>query len=456
MEKKKYVQKLRIVVLLVLAMSLIGGCFGKKEVLEPLQPSKIKVVYQDEEAFYRDYGKYFHMKYPQIEVEVIPETQVLKKLGKIINADDYFVEKKKLLESSGADVFLLDDYIFKLFAQDGKLYDLEDAIRQDEYDVDGFMPGLLDNIRNMGNGKLYGLAPSFNREVLYYNKALFKEHQIEPPRNNMTWQEVFDLAARFSSIGAGDNKVHGLYEYFGDPGWLMYQIADTSGLRLFDPKGEKVLLNSDGWKQAMRLAVDAVRNKSVFFHPESQIYTQKSYFFKGKAAMMVDNAIVMMDLKQRPTYVEGEKPIDWGVVTVPIDPTDPSQSISLFQIAAIAADSPNKRAAWELVKFVNGKEMAQSRSRTINGSLPSRTGYAKEIDGKSMEAFYLLKVRQGSTVWMNEHVPTSFNRLFDKPLQEEMQAVIDNKKSVDEALAELEIKGQEVLLKAREAEEKKP
>ena len=448
--------KWKITILLLTIVSLMSGCLGKKEVLEPLQPSKIKVVYQDEDAFYRDYGKYFHMKYPQIEVEVIPQMQVLKKLGKIINADDYFVEKKKLLESSGADVFLLDDYIFKLFAQDGKLYDLEDAIRQDEYDVDGFMPGLLDNIKSLGNGKLYGLAPSFNREVLYYNKALFKEHQIEPPRNSMTWQELFDLAARFSNIGAGDNKVYGLYEYFGDPGRLMYQIADTSGLRLFDPKGEKVLLNSEGWKDAMKLAVGAVRNKSVFFHPESQVYTQKSYFFEGKAAMMIANSFVMTELKQRPTYVKGEKPIDWGAVTVPIDPAEPSQSISLFEIAAIAADSPNKRAAWEFVKFVNGEEMAQSRSRTINGSLPSRTGYAKEIDGKSTEAFYLLKVKQGNTIWMNEHVPDVFLRLFDKPLQEEMQAVIDNKKSVDEALAELEIKGQEVLLKAREAEEKKP
>lgn len=434
----------------------MSGCFGKKEVLEPLEPSKIKVVYRDEEAFYNEYGKYFRMKYPLIEIEVIPEMQVLKKLGKIINADDYFAEKKKLLESSGADVFLLDDYIFKLFAQDGKLYDLEDAIRQDEYDVDGFMPGLLDNIRKMGNGKLYGLAPSFDREVLYYNKALFKEHQIEPPRNNMTWQELFDLAARFSNVGSGDNKVHGLYEYFGDPGGLMYQIADTSGLRLFDPKGEKVLLNSDGWKQAMKLAVDAVRNKSVFFHPENQMYSQKSFFFEGKAAMMIANSFVMMELKQRPAYVEGEKPTDWGAVTVPIDPADPSQPISLFEIAAIAADSPNKRAAWEFVKFVNGEEMAQSRSRTINGSLPSRIGYAKEVDGRSMEAFYLLKVKQGETVWMNEHVPSGFFQLFNKPLREEMQAVIENKKSVDEAVAELEIKGREVLLKARDAAEKKP
>ena len=445
--------KWKIAILLLTILSLISGCFGKKEVLEPLQPSKIKVVYQDEDAFYRDYGKYFHMKYPQIEVEVIPQMQVLKKLGKIINADDYFVEKKKLLENSGADVFLLDDYIFKLFAQDGKLYDLEGAIRQDEYDVDGFMPGLLDNIKNMGNGKLYGLAPSFDREVLYYNKALFKEHQIEPPRNNMTWQELFDLAARFSNVGAGDSKVYGLYEYFGDPGRLMYRIADTYGFRLFDPKGEKVLLNSDGWKQAMKLTGDAIRNKSLFFHPEGQMYTQKSYFFEGKAAMMRANAFVMLELKHRTSF--GGKPIDWGAVTVPIDPAEPSQSISLNQIVAIAADSPNKRAAWEFVKFANGEGMAQSRSRTMNGSLPTRTGYAKEIDGKSMEVFYLLKVRQRDAVWMNEHVPAGFIQLFDKPLQEEMQAVIDNKKSVDEALAELEIKGQEVLLKAREAPEKK-
>ncbi|EJW16099.1 hypothetical protein M5X00_11665 [Paenibacillus alvei] len=103
----------RIAVLLLLVMSLIGGCIGKKEVLEPIKPSKIKLVYQDEDAFYRDYGKYFHMKYPQIEVEVIPQVQVLKNLGKMIRADEYEAEVKKLLEEANADVYMLDSRMLK-------------------------------------------------------------------------------------------------------------------------------------------------------------------------------------------------------------------------------------------------------------------------------------------------------------------------------------------------------
>lgn len=235
----------------------------------------------------------------------------------------------------------------------------------------------------------------------------------------------------------------------------MYRIGSSSGLRLFDPKGEKVLINSDGWKNAIKLATDAVRNKSVFFHPQDQIYSQKVPFFKGQAAMMFNSAFVTLELKQRPTYVEGEKEIDWGVVTTPVDPSDESASITLPDIYAVAADSQNKRAAWELVKFVNGTEMAQAYSRTINGKLPTRNGYMKEINGKSTEAFYLLKVKEAEGMWDNKNVPREFSSLFDKPLLEELQAVIDNKKTIDEAVAELEKRGQETLLKAREAKESK-
>ncbi|EPY08709.1 hypothetical protein PAALTS15_04017 [Paenibacillus alvei TS-15] len=432
----------KIVILLLTIVSLMSGCFGKKEVLEPLQPSKIKVIYQDEEAFYHDYGKYFHMKYPQIEVEVIPESQVLLNLGKTIRAEDWDAEIKKLLVNSGADVIKLGDAkTFKSFAEAGRLYDLEEMIRQDDYDMKGFLPGLIDKIKSLGNGKLYGLAPYVDREVLYYNAALFKEHQIEPPKNNMTWQEMFDLSARFANIGSGDKKVYGFYEWYGDIGSTLYKIADSSGLKLLDPKGEKVLLNSDGWKKAIKQVTDAVRSKAVVLHPEGQIYSQE---LRDQAAMMIGGAYKTLELvltKQ-----------DWDVVTAPVDPAMDSSSIIFSPIYAIAADSANKRAAWEFVKFVNGPEMAQARSRTLEGKLPSRNGYMKDIKGRSTDAFYMPKIRQESSLF--ESLPFEFLRLFYKPLREELLAVVANEKSVDDAAAALEVKAQELLLKVRESANK--
>ncbi|MEQ7053031.1 extracellular solute-binding protein [Paenibacillaceae sp. P-4] len=432
----------KIVISLLMIVSLMSGCFGKKEVLEPLQPSKIKVIYQDEEAFYHDYGKYFHMKYPQIEVEVISETQVLQNLGKTIRAEDWDTEIKKLLVNSGADVIKLGDAkTFKSFAEAGRLYDLEEMIRQDDYDMKGFLPGLIDRIKSLGNGKLYGLAPYVDREVLYYNAALFKEHQIEPPKNNMTWQEMFDLSARFANIGSGENKVYGFYEWSGDIGFILYKIADSSGLKLLDPKGEKVLLNSDGWKKAIKQVTDAVRSKSVFLHPEGQIYTQE---LRDGVAMEIGSAY-----KTRELVLTKQ---DWNVVTAPVDPAMDSSSITFSPIYAIAADSANKRAAWELVKFVNGPEMAQARSRTLEGKLPSRNGYMKDINGRSTDAFYMPKIRQESGLY--ESLPFEFLRLFYKPLREELLAVVANEKSVDEAAAALEVKAQELLLKVRESANK--
>ncbi|MFW5434556.1 ABC transporter substrate-binding protein [Paenibacillus apiarius] len=179
-------KKWRVGIMLLTIMSLLSGCFGKKQVLEPLQAGTIKVVYQDEDAFYRDYGKLFNMKYPQIEIEVISQTEMFLNLPNGGTIDDFYAERKKFLEKHKPDVLLLDELLFETFAQEGKLYNIEAAIQQDDYDIEGFMPGLIDKIKARGEGKLYGLAPHFEREVLYYNRALFKEHHIELPTNKMS------------------------------------------------------------------------------------------------------------------------------------------------------------------------------------------------------------------------------------------------------------------------------
>ncbi|WP_072731763.1 ABC transporter substrate-binding protein [Paenibacillus sp. NAIST15-1] len=451
MEKKKYVQRLRFAVILVLILSFIGGCLGKKEVLEPLeplQPSKIKLVYQDEEAFYHDYGKYFSMKYPQIEVEVIPEVQVLKNLGKMIRADEYEAEVKKLLEKADVDVYMLDSGMFEQFAADGKLYDIGEVIGQDGYNVEEFMPGLIDSIKNLGNGKLYGLTPQVSVRALYYNTKLFKENQIDPPTNKMTWQEVLHLASRFTNVKQGNDPVHGMYYSYGDAGTVMFDIADSSGLKLFDPKGKKVLINSDSWKKAIKLATDAVRSEAVYFAPEEQIYPSENDFYNGQAAMTIGTTPITGFVRNN------DVPVDWEVVTFPIEPGYESIGVSLYSLFAVSANSPNKRAAWEFVKFTSGPEMAHARSRTMSGAMPSRTGYLKEFKGKSMEAFYMLNVKNRDSIGGNVS-ESEFYRLFNKTLEGELQAVIDNKKSVDEAAAALEIKGQEILSKLQEESKKK-
>ncbi|MFL1674747.1 sugar ABC transporter substrate-binding protein, partial [Paenibacillus dendritiformis] len=111
--------------------------------------------------------------------------------------------------------------------QEGKLYNLDAVIAQEQFDLDGFMPGLIDMIRAKGGGSLYGLAPNFFTSVIYYNAGLFREHNIEPPRNKMTWQELIDLSSRFSGIGSGENQIYGYYERYGTVDQLLNKIAQA-------------------------------------------------------------------------------------------------------------------------------------------------------------------------------------------------------------------------------------
>ncbi|MCM3340728.1 extracellular solute-binding protein [Paenibacillus sp. MER TA 81-3] len=451
----------RIGIMLLTIMSLLSGCFGGTSELEPLKEGKgeIKVVYQDEDAFYRDYGNFFKMKYPDIDIEVISQTELFAKFGQG-ESFDFDEERRKLLDKYKPDVLLLDESMFEVLAQEGKLYNIEAAILQDKYDIEGFMSGLIDRIRAKGNGKLYGLAPYFETTVLYYNREIFKEHHIELPRNKMSWKELIDLAGRFSNIGSGDDQVYGFYQDYGGPEQLMYEIVASSGLRLFDAKAEKLLINSDGWKEAIKLATDAARNKSVYIPPQDENGNRLSQgyelFFKGQAAMMFHRPWFTRELKDRPLYEETAMKIDWDIVTTPVDPSTPDESanVRLSEIYAVAADSQNKRAAWELVKFVNGTDMARATSKTNDGRLPTRIDYFKELEGRSTEAFYLLKPKAVSAyegLWGNKNVPEDFIGLFRPLLSEALQAIIDNQKTLDEAIAELEEKGQEALLKAHEA-----
>lgn len=444
-------------IMLLIIMSLVSGCFGREADVETVNKVKgtIKVVYQDKEAFYRDYGQLFKLKQPDIDVEVVSKSELYSKFG---DPDfDFETESQKLLDKYKPDVLLLDETSFKEFAQGGKLYAIDGVIKRDRYDVEGFMPGLIDRFKAMGKGTLYGLSPSIDTTVLYYNRDLFKEHNIEPPRNQMRWKEFLELAARVASAGGTDKPLYALAQEFGGADSLMYQIASSTGLRLFDAKGEQLLINSEGWKEAIQQATDAVRSKALYIPPANKspqpIEPGKELFFTGQAAMKLGTPWDLEHLRDK----KAEK-INWDVVTTPVDPATPDETgnISIREIYAITADSDNKEAAWELVKFINGKEMSKVASRTTVGmipTIPSRPEYFKELDGRSTEAFYALKPKELSALdalWGSKNVPDDFNSSFRPLLTEALQAIIDNEKSVDEAVNELQTKGQEALRIAHE------
>ncbi|MBG9794609.1 sugar ABC transporter substrate-binding protein [Paenibacillus dendritiformis] len=458
-------KKWKVSILLLAVISLLGGCFGGKPALEELDSEgkgKIKVLYYDEGSFYSEYGNHFNLKYPNIEFEVISTGSIYENMRE--NGTSYEEEYLKFVEKHKPDVIMTSSDSFEKLVQEGKLYNLDTVIEQEKFDLDGYMPGLVELLRERGGGSLYGLAPYFNASVVYYNADLFREYQIDPPRNQMSWKELLELSSRFGGLGSGDDQIYGLADEFGQADRMLFNVALSSSLRVFDAKGEKITFNTDGWKEAMELTAKAIRDKAIYtasLEPEKEkmYYLQTEQFFKGKVAMILGSSWLMSNLRNQAVFASDSEEINWDFVTAPVDPAVPEESAftMLSSIYAIAADSPNKRAAWEFVKFVNGPEMAKAASRSFRGELPTRADAMKEVDGKSMEPFYMLRPKASSgSLWglwggTSVNIPDGFRTTFSNIIIKELKAMVENGKSAEEAVAAIETEGNAALHKAREA-----
>ncbi|MCM3274113.1 ABC transporter substrate-binding protein [Paenibacillus elgii] len=436
------------------------------------EKASIKVVYWDKSYFFQQYGNLFSAKFPNIDV------QVVSMQGFYSDGKDPDEEFKKLIEEEKPDVLLFQTPdMFEKWANDGKLYQLDDVIRQDKFDIENILPSVVEQIKAKGNGNIYGLTPSFYGQALFYNKDLFEKHGVPLPKNKMTWNEVLDLAKRFPKDGQGDNRIYGFaenasYAFMDDKKQIAFQmmnsIGATSGLSFVDPDKGAVTIQSDGWKEALLATVEALKSGAVFaggdekFDPNKPMsmedHMKKDLFATGRLAMTVGGSYMISSLQRAKETLKDVTPVNWDIVTVPVDPKNPevSNSVSLSGLFAVNANSSNPRAAWELVKYINSEEMAKLLTKSEDGAMLSRTAYAKEREGRSMEPFYMLKMSENSLYKNYNKIPYEF---FYKPFNElagtEIQSVIEGKKSVDDALKTMQEKGQEIYIKAKQEQDAK-
>ncbi|WP_159881448.1 ABC transporter substrate-binding protein [Paenibacillus puerhi] len=462
----------------LLCSSMLTGCQlgtsdGEKsaqgETLKKLskdEKASIKVMYYDKSSFFQQYGNLFMAKYPNIEVEVVNMSSLYS--GGPQDPKEAF---QKMLDEEKPDVLLyFSPDEFQTAAEEGKLLELDSIIQQDKFDIDNLLESVTSSIRAKGGGKLYGLSPTFFSQALFYNKDLFEKHGVPLPTNKMTWEEVLQLAKRFPIDGPENERIYGLGMNSIGPGseyYFLSNIASTNGLSFVDVDKGLVTVQTDGWKKAMELTVDAYRSKLMLNEDPMNFdrnepmtmgdYALRNPFIAGKAAMTIGNTYTISELERAKESVKNVNPVNWDLVTVPVDPQnrDVSNNVSVSNLFAINAQSPQKRAAWEFLKYINGEEMARLMANIDQGAMSARTAFVKEREGRSLEPFYMLKIDENSLYKGMEKVPGNFFMEFTQLGTTEVQAVVDGKKSVDEALKTLQEQGQQMLTKSIQEKEEK-
>lgn len=453
---------LSLIAALILALLSACASGGTKEgELEPLdkeQQAKIKVMFWDDRYFFQQYGNLFASKFPNVEIEVA-------NMQSIYSDPDADPSKsfEKFIEEHKPDVLMLQTDLYEKYAAEGKLFALDPVIEQDEFETEGMHPAILQLLRDRGQGKLYGLSPNFSSTAIFYNIDLFKKYGVELPRDSMSWQEVFNLAKRFPTDGDPDTRIYGFApNSFMTMDNFIPTVAAAQDLKMLNSDASKFMMNTDSWKNVFQMTLGAAKSGSMYVPTEKDREFQmtsmedmykKDLFIMGRAAMSFKHFFEVQSIVQAKEFLKDVTPVNWGIVTAPVDPNNRSQS-SYFDVSTIFsvnASSANLRASWELVKYINSEEFAKINSKSQSGNLLTWTAYNADQDGRKLDAFYKLQPKGNSASEFSK-VPPKFFGAFRQVLNSEIDAVLTDKKTAEEALQYIQQRAQEELDKARQAE----
>jgi multiple sugar transport system substrate-binding protein len=311
-------------------------------------------------------------------VEDFTEEDLEKSMQELL--DDRLQKLYDFLDQDNpVDVILFDQgdmSMLNTLVRENKLKQLDPLITEKGFDIEDFSPAVVNALKAEGDGNIYALAPTFSSSALVYNKQIFADAGVTPPRDGMTWQEVFALARQVTS-GEGENRIYG----FGLP-WeqelTAYWVTDVYGaqaqLRTYDATGSMMTINTPQWAEAFSDLYSLVEENvwSKRAEPDASGRFMGDNFENGKLAMQLVDYNNLSNI-QNMYLPEGKEKIEWDVVTAPVHPENPEMGleVSFNGLVGINAKATNIDAAWDYVAFLNSKEWALIKSRN-NYDLVSR------------------------------------------------------------------------------------
>ncbi|OBY76534.1 hypothetical protein BBG47_26545 [Paenibacillus sp. KS1] len=405
---------------IILSMLLLSACQSNIE-----KPITITVEYPSPTEFYKRYGHAFEQKSPLISIQVIPEAN----------------------QSSPADLRYMDNLsAYKKLSDSGELLNLEPYIKEEPGAWKNISPIIFDSLKRISGDKLYGLAPTFSSYAIYYNKDLFATYKIPLPKNQSTWKDIFDLATRFPLQTDDGEPLYGFkpnyYENVGIS--LIMRWGQTEGLRFIDPETLQIQMNTPAWKAIWSRTIDALRSGRIYKQTQQTEGTMSlDPIYTGNAAMVLQSQVAAYNFDINRNF-EGGKAINWDMVTVPVDPRKPefSDYYRIEEIYGISAASERQEAAWELLKWM--MQGGAVTSTEINHGLPARTELIATVKGHDLTPLTMLKATP-SNHNPYDSVHYDIINAFKSVGNQIVEDVIANKLTIEEALIQIDEKGQQAV-----------
>jgi ABC-type glycerol-3-phosphate transport system substrate-binding protein len=342
---------------------------------EPAELVFYSMSRDSEASFNERYGDAIRRKFPNYTIKYIQRAQG-QDLPDLINAGTRID-----IHWDSIGSFPGSNLVYELS------YDMTELIKKHNVDLSRFEPTLIDAIKQLGDGKIYGLPVYNERMALYYNKDLFDKFGVPYPKDGMTWEEIADLSKKLSIEQDGIS-----YTGFSPSVNHMF-LTNPYSIPLLDKETQRSTLQDERWKKV----IDAMLIQPT----NTPVYRKAMGNFKGKVldlghfateqtlAMFVSSPLLPIVKKEELSK------FNWDIVSYPVMSDLPGVGPQSYPgYFAITKMAENKDAAMKVIKYLTSDEyqldmakkgiMTTLKDETIQKAL----GQESEFKGKNYGAFF--------------------------------------------------------------------
>ena len=364
----------------------------------------------------------FEAKHENIKINIVD-----------IAASEY-VSKLSTMLNGGADcdiVYIKDPDGTPSFADKGQLEDLTSYVEADSLDTAKFVGYDDFNL----DKKQAALPFKTDYYVLYYNKDIFDAANVAYPSNDMTWSDWEEMSEKLTS-GEGADKIYGGYLHTWQACVQNWAVQD----------GKHTILDTDYsfMKPAYEMALRMQEAGTIMDYSTLKTgnIAYASPFQQGTVATLPMGTWFSSTMIAKVNA--GETDVNWGIATLPHpDGVEAGNTIGSTTPMGVNANSKHKEEAWEFIKYACGEEGSQKL--IANGQMPAYQ------DEKTLDSLAAL---DGMPEGAAEAMATK-SIVFDRPidsnsaevnqmLSEEPSLIMIGEKSIDDVLAEMGTRSEEI------------
>lgn len=282
-------------------------------------------------------------------------------------------------------------------------------------------------------GNFYGWGPVTLPQLLYFNKTLFDEANVEYPNEDWTWD---DLIAAAKDLTKKDGDVTTQYGFQCDEYNRMFlSILRSYGGEVFNDMENptEAIYNSEAGVKAVNVLLKLVRGIGAAplpADPGSQgTIGYREAFYNGQAAMILDGSWTAV-------LCSAKEGLDYGVALVPKG--DKRAAWIAPSAWGISTQTKYLDTVWDVWKHMNdieatlllsyyGKEYAGQVPTWKSATEDSRWGGNEVVDVaiQQLETAELEPIFSGSNTWYWTNLPNG------------LQDIVLNEKDVQSALDEM-------------------